>query len=94
MVKDFNPALIIVMGLINVILGLLLVLMHNVWVYDWRVIITLLAWSILIKGVMRLYAPEKIMGLIARFVKPRAIIISSSIFLLLGIYLAYIGFSG
>lgn len=92
-VTNLNPALVIVSGFMNIVLGLLLVLIHNVWVADWRIIITLLAWITLIKGVIRLYAPEKIVGFTMRFVKPRAIIISSHIFLLIGIYLTYIGFT-
>ncbi len=38
-------ALIVFLGLITLVLGLLVVVSHNVWSADWRVIITLLGWT-------------------------------------------------
>jgi hypothetical protein len=39
--------------------GLAVVLSHNVWVQDWRVIVTLLGWLALISGGVRVFAPER-----------------------------------
>lgn len=91
--QNFNPALIIVSGFINIILGLLLVLIHNIWTSDWRVIITLLAWLTLAKGMFRLFAPYKVMAFAIKFTHPKIILCASSLFLLIGIYLTYIGFT-
>lgn len=44
-------------SLFTLISGILLVLFHNVWVASWPVIITVLAWLTLIKGVLRLFLP-------------------------------------
>lgn len=45
---------------ISIILGILMILVHNIWVLDWRIVITLLAWLTLIKGVVRLNFPHAV----------------------------------
>lgn len=47
-------------GIFTVILGIVLVLFHNVWVPHWPVVITILAWVTLIKGVMLIVYPNYI----------------------------------
>lgn len=42
----------------GLLLGLLMVLMHNVWVMEPRVLVTLLGWVILFKSVMWLSMPD------------------------------------
>jgi len=46
---------IIMSGISALIIGILIVISHNVWTYDWRVIITLSGWAALLKGVARIY---------------------------------------
>ena len=45
-----SPALIFLSGVITLPAGLAIVLTHNVWVADWRVLITLLGWLAIIGG--------------------------------------------
>jgi hypothetical protein len=40
------------------VFGLLIVMFHNVWVGSWEVIITILGWLALLKGVVLLVQPE------------------------------------
>ncbi|MBN1923607.1 MAG: hypothetical protein JW791_02490 [Nanoarchaeota archaeon] len=47
-------------GYNTLLLGLATVVLHNIWVWDWRVVITLIGWSTLIKGVMKIGFPEVI----------------------------------
>lgn len=49
---------IIVISVITMILGLLNVLLHNVWTTDWRLIITLFGWSSLLKGITQFAFPK------------------------------------
>lgn len=56
LIKD--PALMFLSGFLALIVGILLVVSHNIWVADWRVIITILAWLSLVKGVTRIMAPK------------------------------------
>lgn len=47
-------------GWIATILGVALVHIHNFWVNDWRLLITIISWTILIKGVLLLAFPRVI----------------------------------
>ncbi|MEO9872017.1 hypothetical protein [Ekhidna sp.] len=47
-------------GWIATCLGALLVHIHNLWVNDWRLMITLISWSILLKGIALLAFPRVI----------------------------------
>ena len=51
--EDFgkNAALVFFIGLFTLFLGMVIVLLHNVWVADWRVLITIFGWGGLIKGI-------------------------------------------
>lgn len=53
-----NPHLMALSGALRLVLGLLLVLSHNVWANDWRVIITVLGWLLLASGVIRMIYPD------------------------------------
>jgi len=44
-------------GYITFLLGLVTVVLHNVWVADWRVAITILGWATLCKGYMKIALP-------------------------------------
>jgi hypothetical protein len=44
-------------GHITVLLGLMTVVLHNVWTLDWRVAITILGWTTLLKGIMKIGFP-------------------------------------
>jgi len=47
-------------GYITFLLGLVTVVLHNLWVFDWRVTITILGWATLIKGIMKIVFPGHI----------------------------------
>ena len=55
-----SRALIYIAGLLAFVPGLAIVLVHNVWAFDWRVIITLLGWLSLIGGIFRLLLPQQV----------------------------------
>ncbi len=92
-VKDFsdNLGLVYVSGLFNLIIGLLVILSHNIWVADWRVLITIMGWLALTKGIVRLFFPEKLPKL-AKKVSESWFMVICALFLSIGIYLTYIGF--
>ena len=86
-----DKAFVISTGYITFIMGLVTVILHNVWVADWRVAITILGWSTLIKGIMKTGFPEQIHKQAQRFKKKQAI---STIFLiLLGAWLLWMSFA-
>jgi len=53
-----NKSFVISTGYISLLLGLATVVLHNVWVWDWKVAITILGWSTLIKGILKIGFPE------------------------------------
>ncbi len=56
-----SRALLFLSGLIIMPVGLAIVLTHNIWAADGRVMITLFGWVNLIGGAARLCAPEYVM---------------------------------
>ncbi len=90
-----QPTLIILTSFIAIILGIILVLMHNIWVADWRIVITLLAWLTLIKGIVRLNFPQAAPKSMLYFQNHAGFYFGVGIFtLLVAIFLLYFGFVG
>lgn len=88
-----NPSLVLSSGILALILGILIVVTHNVWVMDWRVIITLLGWLTLLKGVIRLFYPEFVMKKATKCVENKTSYnIIMLITLLIGLTLLYFGY--
>jgi hypothetical protein len=48
---------------IGIIGGLTIILSHNIWTLEWPVIITVLGWGALIKGILYFAAPHVLSGL-------------------------------
>ena len=86
-----NRALVFLSGLFALILGLLIVVSHNVWTADWRAVITVIGWLMLAKGVIRIMLPEKL-GTLAVDPSSAKWTVASVVLLALGIYLTCIGF--
>ena len=47
----------IILSILGIIIGLLHILAHNLWVTDWRIIITLFGWFSLMKGISQFAFP-------------------------------------
>ena len=62
MAHDFlrNAPLIFISGVLTMTAGVAIVLHHNVWTEDWRVIITLFGWAATIGGAVRIALPERV----------------------------------
>src|SRR6185295_6151297 len=65
--EDFprQVSLVYIGGVIGLFFGLLLVLTHNVWTADWRVIITVIGWIGLLKGVWIILFPDSLEKVVA-----------------------------
>ncbi|MFC1728195.1 hypothetical protein ACFLZ7_01875 [Nanoarchaeota archaeon] len=86
-----DKAFVISTGYITLLMGLVTVILHNVWAANWKVAITILGWSTLIKGVMKVGFPEKINKEAQRFKKKQ--IVSAGFIILLGAWLLWMSFS-
>ncbi len=88
-----SATLVYLFGLIDFSAGLAIVLVHNVWVADWRVLITLLGWLLLIRGIVRTVATEKVMGYATRIVgKKELYTYAAGVTIVLGLILCYFGY--
>lgn len=77
-----DKAFVISTGYTSFFLGLVTVILHNVWVPDWRVVITILGWSTLIKGVQKIGFPNFINKQAQRFKKNQ--LLSAAFMIVLG----------
>ena len=80
-------------GILALVAGIAIVLAHNVWTADWRVLITLLGWISIAKGVMRLAFPAQAMRSAKSYAKTTMpTTIGSVVIVVLGAYLTAMGF--
>lgn len=85
-----DKAFVISTGYITLLMGLVTVILHNVWVANWRVVITILGWSTLIKGIMKIGFPEYIHKKAQMFKKKQ--MFSAIFMILLGGFLLWVSF--
>lgn len=87
-----DPGEMFITSIMTLIAGIFLILFHNIWVFDWRVIITLLAWITFIKGIYRILFPHHIQR-INKIIENNSFYYSMfTIFLIIGIFLFFKGF--
>tara|TARA_Y100000310_G_C20646864_1_gene797154 strand:- start:352 stop:777 length:426 start_codon:yes stop_codon:yes gene_type:complete len=85
-----DKAFVISTGYITLILGLVTVILHNIWVWNWTLIITILGWSTLIKGISKVGWPEQIHKQAQRFKAKQWL--SAFFIILLGAFLLWKSF--
>jgi len=88
-------ALIFFAGLITLFAGIALVLAHNVWTSDWRVIITILGWLSVIGGALRIIAPNLVVRIGGAVIGHTGtmFIFAGLVVLALGCVLSYFGYA-
>ena len=86
-----QPALVFPLLLPVLICGLLILLGHNLWVADWRVIVTVVGWAAVIKSIAALLFP-KMLSVYANWPTQsmrRLVLIGGVLWSLFGFYLTY-----
>lgn len=88
-----NPPLMFITGFFTLIIGILLVVGHNIWGWSWRLIITLIGWIVLVKGVSIIVYPHVIDRVTFYFVQDMSLAYASmGTNLVIGLILIYFGF--
>jgi hypothetical protein len=88
-----SRALLVLFGFIDLAAGLAIVLTHNVWVADWRLIITLLGWLLLVRGAVRMLVPDQVRAFGATFLRNANVVTGSlAVTTALGLVLSYFGY--
>lgn len=90
-----SSALIYIGGILALFFGLLIVLSHNVWVSDYRIIITLFGWLGLLKGIWLIIFPSSVEKFLPFYQnKPLAVRVQIILIFIIGLFLSYKGFCG
>lgn len=85
--------LLLIMGAFTLILGLLMLQFHNIWVSDWRVLITIIGWTIAIKGAFAMIAPDAMIRFANGFnANETTLNIHGALTLLFGAFMSYMGY--
>jgi hypothetical protein len=88
-----SRALLFLSGLIIMPAGLAIVLTHNVWTADWRVVITIFGWLCTIGGALRLFEPPSLVQA-GRTLLGRAYFtpVAAAIWVVLGLLFCFFGY--
>jgi uncharacterized membrane protein HdeD (DUF308 family) len=87
-----NSALIYVTGFITLIIGLLIVTYHNRWTKSWVVLITILGWLAMVKGICLIAFPQFVRTLSEQMLTDSNAKIFPYGTLCLGLFFGYFGF--
>jgi hypothetical protein len=95
LMKEFvgSRALIFLMGALTLAAGLAIVNAHNLWVPDWRVVVTVLGWLFIIRGAFALVFPALVQRLGEDVSAGRTgIVAGAAVTLVLGAFLSVMGY--
>ncbi|MBU1125656.1 MAG: hypothetical protein KKC84_06500 [Candidatus Omnitrophica bacterium] len=88
-----NTALLYLGGAFSLIIGLLIVVSHNIWSADWKVLITLFGWLGILKGVWLMIFPNTTAHLAKAYHKNKSLLgINLCLMLALGGFLTFVGY--
>jgi hypothetical protein len=88
-------ALIYLSGILALPVGIAIVLAHNVWAPDWRILVTVLGWLAIIGGVVRIVFPLFVQHVGGSLMHSAAMpLIAGIVVLVLGLVLSFFGYRG
>ncbi len=89
-----DEKLLLLVGMINIVLGVAVILTYNVWDLSWRVIVTVLGWLVIIRGSLILFLPDTVKKIAEKLrSKVNWLPIMFFVGVLLGCLLVYFGMS-
>lgn len=80
-------------GLTSFVIGISMVLSHNIWVRGWQSIITIIGWLSLAKGLTLLFCPEFIKNHIKKLENSQFLSPLLFMGIILGLIITYFGFT-
>jgi hypothetical protein len=88
-----SGVLLYIAGFFGLLGGLALLLTHNVWALDWRLLITLIGWASLVRALVTIFWPQWIVSIGAMLIeRKRAFPVAAAFDLVIGAILTYFGY--
>lgn len=94
MAEDFfdNKGLVFITGFFTLVLSYLILAVHNVWAYDWRVLITVFGCLGLVKGFFLICFPRLMQAFVRYYLTiDKALIYDGIIALIFGVFFGVVG---
>ena len=89
----YSPTLIFVLCVLGLLGGIAVILAHNVWAKDWRLIITILGWASVIESAVWLIVPHTMLQrIVMPLLTPSFLLVYGIVVLLLGGVLSSFGY--
>jgi len=82
----------ILAGMIAVIIGIVIIEFHNIWGKNWTIVITIIGWIALIKGILLLAFPKSMVFFQPMFQSENLYKFLAPLVILFGLIFAYFGF--
>ena len=95
--EDFgkDAAVTYLMALVTLVVGIVIVIVHNVWVANWTVIITIFGYLAIVKGIWLLAFPGSVSKFMEGYLKYKRLrVIHLLVGVIVGVLLTYLGFIG
>lgn len=88
-----NDATMFLWGMVSLVIGLAMVLFFNVWEQSWQVVITIIGWIALLKGLALLFVPEFIKKWARKIENQQWLPIALVVLVFVGLIITYFGFT-
>ncbi len=95
LIKDFakDSGLMHISVLLMMLGGVALILAHNVWEWGWPLIITILGWAVLLKGLLYAFFPGAMLKMATKMMKMKWIFVFAVLlWVVFGLGLTYYGY--
>ena len=87
-----SAAVMYIGGIMTIVIGYLILAFHNTWTMDFSVIITIIGWLALIKGILILVLPKMMIAMTRAMLKENTLKIMAAWVIFLGLAFSFLGF--
>ncbi|MFC1655737.1 hypothetical protein ACFL3C_02610 [Patescibacteria group bacterium] len=88
-----NTALLFVTSLVILVVSTVIILVHNVWEWQWYVLITIVGWGGLVKAFLLLIFPKQTVKMFGGMVKSKMLLMFGGLVaVVIGVILGYFSF--
>jgi len=88
-----NETTMLFLGIVSFVIGLAMILAYNVWAKNWQVIVTILGWLSLLKGLSALFFPECVTKWAKKMENAPFLPYALVAMVLIGLLITYLGFT-